>query len=195
MRNFLRNLDDRFKHTQSDKGSGRPPRCRQDDPVAVFRRDGKENACLHVKPSSKAVCCADFMSGRFDFALRPGECVSIGGKSGAGKSVLLRMVAILIRMRAMPCWTVPRARHAGTEMAAQGDLCRGRVRLVGRARRSAFLVGDGFSQRYFLQSGFPPKPGPGQSRGFRPGNGRGLALLRALSPENCVLLLDERRRG
>jgi transposase len=36
MRNFLRNLDDRFKHTQSDKGSGRPPRCRQDDPVAVF---------------------------------------------------------------------------------------------------------------------------------------------------------------
>jgi len=33
--------------------------------------------------------------GPIDFALRPGECVSIGGKSGAGKSVLLRMVADL----------------------------------------------------------------------------------------------------
>jgi len=46
MRNFLRNLDDRFKHTQSDKGSGRPPRCRQDDPVAVFAEtERKMHAC------------------------------------------------------------------------------------------------------------------------------------------------------
>jgi ABC-type nitrate/sulfonate/bicarbonate transport system ATPase subunit len=33
--------------------------------------------------------------GPIDFALGPGECVSIGGKSGAGKSVLLRLVADL----------------------------------------------------------------------------------------------------
>jgi ABC-type bacteriocin/lantibiotic exporter with double-glycine peptidase domain len=33
--------------------------------------------------------------GPIDFALRPGECVSVAGKSGAGKSVLLRMVADL----------------------------------------------------------------------------------------------------
>src|SRR6202051_1057123 len=33
--------------------------------------------------------------GPIDFALRPGECVSLAGKSGAGKSVLLRMLADL----------------------------------------------------------------------------------------------------
>jgi putative ABC transport system ATP-binding protein len=33
--------------------------------------------------------------GPIDFALRVGECVSIAGKSGAGKSVFLRMVADL----------------------------------------------------------------------------------------------------
>src|ERR1700675_2652727 len=33
--------------------------------------------------------------GPIDFALRPGECVSLAGKSGAGKSVLLRTIADL----------------------------------------------------------------------------------------------------
>ena len=33
--------------------------------------------------------------GPIDFSLLPGECVSVAGKSGAGKSVLLRIVADL----------------------------------------------------------------------------------------------------
>src|SRR5580704_6704282 len=33
--------------------------------------------------------------GPIDIALRPDECVSVAGKSGAGKSVLLRMLADL----------------------------------------------------------------------------------------------------
>src|SRR5207247_4979262 len=94
MRNCLRNLDDRFKHTQSDKGSGRP-------------RDAGRTIRSRFSPRWKGKCMPAreaILEGRvlrrlhvgpIDFALRPGECVSIGGKSGAGKSVLLRMVADL----------------------------------------------------------------------------------------------------
>src|SRR5436189_3745833 len=67
---------------------------RQDDPVAVFaERKGK---CMPAREDIlKGRTLRRLHVGPIDFALRPGECVSIGGKSGAGKSVLLRMVADL----------------------------------------------------------------------------------------------------
>src|ERR1700681_4877586 len=51
--------------------------------------------------------------GPIDFALQVGECVSVAGKSGAGKSLLLRMIADLdahdgdVLLDRAPCSEMP----------------------------------------------------------------------------------------
>jgi ABC-type iron transport system FetAB ATPase subunit len=133
--------------------------------------------------------------GPVDFALDRGECVSLAGKSGAGKSLLLRTLAdldphegdALLEGRACSTMPAPRWRRMVTYVAADSGWWDERV-------------GAHFSAEIDLGSLLPRVGLPAEAASWpvarlSTGERQRLALLRALWPGNRVLLLDEPTSG
>jgi ABC-type multidrug transport system ATPase subunit len=133
--------------------------------------------------------------GPIDFLLRHGECVSISGKSGAGKSVLLRMLADLDP-------------HQGDALL-DGAACSGMPAPKWRRMVTYVAAGSGWwdecvGAHFSPGTDFPtllPSVGISAEAWAWPvarlstGERQRLSLLRALNPENRVLLLDEPTSG
>lgn len=133
--------------------------------------------------------------GPVDLQLEAGECVAVTGASGAGKSVLLRMVADLDP-------------HAG-EAWLDGQACsampapqwRRRVTYVpAEAGWWADSVAEHFAPGVDLAAllpllGLDPALRHAAVARCSTGERQRLALLRALQPDNRVLLLDEPSSG
>lgn len=129
--------------------------------------------------------------GPIDFVLQPGECVSVSGRSGSGKSVLLRAIADLdphegdVWLEGQSCASMPapRWRRQVTYVAAEsGWWCE----TVG----PHFPAQTDFSTllpKLGIESSYAEMPVHRLSTGER----QRLALLRALCLESKVLLLDE----
>jgi UDP-glucose/iron transport system ATP-binding protein len=133
--------------------------------------------------------------GPIDFALRPGECVSVAGKSGAGKSVLLRMVAdldphegdALLDGAACSGMPAPKWRRMVTYVAAESGWWDERV-------EAHFSPETDFAAQ-FPAVGIPAEAWAWSVARLSTGERQRLALLRALSLANRVLLLDEPTSG
>jgi ABC-type iron transport system FetAB ATPase subunit len=133
--------------------------------------------------------------GPIDFTLRPGECVSVAGKSGAGKSVLLRIVAdldphegdALLDGAACSSMPAPKWRHMVTYVAAESGWWGERV-------EAHFSPGTDFAV-LFPAVGISAEAWAWPVSRLSTGERQRLALLRALSPTNRVLLLDEPTSG
>jgi ABC-type iron transport system FetAB ATPase subunit len=133
--------------------------------------------------------------GPIDFALRPGECVSVAGKSGAGKSVLLRMLAdldphqgdALLDGAACSGMPAPKWRRMVTYVAAESGWWDERV-------GTHFSPGTDFPM-LLLAVGISAEAWAWPVARLSTGERQRLALLRALNPENRVLLLDEPTSG
>jgi len=133
--------------------------------------------------------------GPIDFALRPGECVSVSGKSGAGKSVLLRTVAdldphqgdALLDGAACSGMPAPKWRRMVTYVAAESGWWDERV-------EAHFSPGTDFPA-LLPTVGIPAEAWAWPVARLSTGERQRLALLRALNPENRVLLLDEPTSG
>jgi ABC-type iron transport system FetAB ATPase subunit len=125
----------------------------------------------------------------FDLELAPGECVTLSGPSGSGKSLLLRAIADLD----------PHTGEAWCNSTRQQDLSgpawRRRVALL--PAESAWWserVGDHFQQLDNATLGLlklPPDTADWQVNRLSSGERQRLALLRVLTIEPEVLLLDE----
>jgi ABC-type iron transport system FetAB ATPase subunit len=130
-----------------------------------------------------------------DFALQAGECVSVAGKSGAGKSVLLRMIADLdphdgdasLDGAACSDMPAPQWRRMVTYVAAEPGWWDERV-------EAHFLPGKDFTA-LFSAVGIPTEALAWPVARLSTGERQRLALLRALTPQNRVLLLDEPTSG
>ena len=133
--------------------------------------------------------------GPIDLVLEPGACVSISGKSGSGKSVLLRMLADLdlhdgdVFLDGEACSGIPAPiwRRKVTYVAAESGWWDERV-------AAHFSVDTDFAT--LLPSlGIPVEASSWPVSRLSTGERQRLALLRALRPENRVLLLDEPTSG
>jgi ABC-type iron transport system FetAB ATPase subunit len=133
--------------------------------------------------------------GPVDFSVDRGECVSLAGKSGAGKSLLLRAVAdldphdgdVLLESRACSGMPAPRWRRMVTYVAAESGWWDERV----DAHFSPDIDLAVMLPRVGLAAEAASWPVARLSTGER----QRLALLRALWPGNLVLLLDEPTSG
>jgi ABC-type iron transport system FetAB ATPase subunit len=130
-----------------------------------------------------------------DLQIPSGECVAVQGRSGSGKTVLLRMVADLDP-------------HAGN-CVLDGKRCNA-VPAPAWRRSVTYVAADSGWWADTLQEHFPDPP---QARALLPrvglpeealgwpvarlstGERQRAALLRALTPANRVLLLDEPTSG
>ena len=129
--------------------------------------------------------------GPVDFALEAGECVSVSGRSGSGKSVLLRAIAdldphegdIFLNGQACSSMPAPQWRRQVTYVAAESGWWH-----------------DTVGPHFPAQTDFPalfPRVGIEPSYADMPvhrlstGEKQRLALLRALCLQSKVLLLDE----
>ena len=133
--------------------------------------------------------------GPIDLEVADGECIAITGRSGAGKSTLLRMVADLDP-------------HAG-EAFLDGQPCSATPaphwrRMVTYVPAESGWWGDSVSEHFAADADFDallPRLGlPVEAAGWpvarlSTGERQRLALLRALTPDNRVLLLDEPTSG
>jgi phosphate-transporting ATPase len=126
-----------------------------------------------------------------DLSVEPGTCVSVTGKSGAGKSVLLRMIADLdphggdVMLDGERCSSMPAPawRRRVTYVAAESGWWARQVR-------------DHFSPATDLAALLPAFGMAAEAADWpidrlSTGERQRLALLRALTPDNRVLLRDE----
>jgi ABC-type multidrug transport system ATPase subunit len=133
--------------------------------------------------------------GPIDLQIEDGACVSVAGRSGSGKSVLLRMIAdldphegdALLDGKACSAMPAPAWRRLVTYVAADSGWW-------------ADGVGDHFAADVDLPSllaevGLDPQAASWTVARLSTGERQRLALLRALSPGNRVLLLDEPTSG
>jgi ABC-type iron transport system FetAB ATPase subunit len=133
--------------------------------------------------------------GPIDFTLRPSECVSVVGKSGAGKSLLLRMIAdldphegdVILDGAACSGMPAPEWRNMVTYVAAESGWWDERV-------AAHFSPGTNFAM-LFAAVGISAEAWTWPVARLSTGERQRLALLRALSPQNRVLLLDEPTSG
>jgi ABC-type iron transport system FetAB ATPase subunit len=133
--------------------------------------------------------------GPIDFSLAPGECVSVAGKSGAGKTVLLRMVAdldphdgdVALDGEACSAMPAPRWRRVVTYVAAESGWWDEAV--------AAHFAPDIDFAALFASVGIPAEARSWPVARLSTGERQRLALLRALRPDNRVLLLDEPTSG
>ena len=133
--------------------------------------------------------------GPVDLHARDGSCVAIEGRSGSGKSLLLRAMADLDP-------------HEG-DSALDGERCsempapRWRLRVTYVAAASGWwldMVAPHFADVAQLRTqlarvGLPPEAAGWEVARLSTGERQRLALLRALTPDNRVLLLDEPTSG
>ncbi len=133
--------------------------------------------------------------GPIDLKIDRGCCASIAGRSGSGKSILLRMIAdldphdgdALLDGDACSRMPAPAWRRMVTYVAAESGWWDERV-------------GDHFAATVDLtallpQVGIDPDAPAWPVARLSTGERQRLALLRALCPENRVLLLDEPTSG
>lgn len=129
--------------------------------------------------------------GPIDFVLEAGECVSVSGRSGAGKSVLLRAIADLdphkgdvwLDGRSCMSMSAPKWRRQVTYVAAESGWWHDTV-------RPHFPAQTDFTAA-FLKVGIEPSHADASVHRLSTGEKQRLALLRALCLESKVLLLDE----
>jgi ABC-type multidrug transport system ATPase subunit len=133
--------------------------------------------------------------GPVDLTIERGTCVSVMGQSGSGKSVLLRMIADLdphdgdafLDGRACSRMPAPDWRRRVTYVAAESGWWDESV-------GAHFAVGTDFAT--LLPSvGLSAEASGWPVARLSTGERQRLALLRALSPDNRVLLLDEPTSG
>jgi ABC-type iron transport system FetAB ATPase subunit len=133
--------------------------------------------------------------GPIDLMLDPGCCMSIVGKSGSGKSILLRMIADLdpheggAALDGIACSNMPAPawRRQVTYVAAESGWWDERVAAHFPARADLSAS--------FASVGIPAEAVSWPVSQLSTGERQRLALLRALAPANRVLLLDEPTSG
>jgi ABC-type iron transport system FetAB ATPase subunit len=133
--------------------------------------------------------------GPIDFTLDAGRCVSVAGTSGAGKSLLLRMIADLdphdgeVLLDGAPCSAMPAPawRRMVTYVAAESGWWDERV--------AAHFPGDMDLAVLLPRVGIASDAAAWPVARLSTGERQRLALLRALRPANRVLLLDEPTSG
>lgn len=133
--------------------------------------------------------------GPIDLVLDSGTCASIAGKSGAGKSVLLRMLADLdphggdafLDGEACSAMPAPAWRRRVTYVAAESGWWDERV--------VAHFAADTDFATLLPSVGIPVEASSWPIARLSTGERQRLALLRALTPANRVLLLDEPTSG
>jgi len=133
--------------------------------------------------------------GPIDLLLQPGECVSVAGRSGCGKSVLLRMIADLdpqdgdAWLDGEPCSQMPAPawRRRVTYVAAESGWWDETV--------ARHFAPDVDLAALLPVVGISPEARDWPVVRLSTGERQRLALLRALSPVNRVLLLDEPTSG
>lgn len=129
--------------------------------------------------------------GPVDFLVKAGECVSITGRSGSGKSVLLRAIADLdphegdvwLEGRACSSMPAPKWRRQVTYVAAESGWWHETV-------GPHFAAGADFAA-LFPKVGIEPSYADKPVHRLSTGEKQRLALLRALGLKSKVLLLDE----
>lgn len=133
--------------------------------------------------------------GPIDLDVAPGACISIAGPSGAGKSVLLRMVAdldphggeALLDGQACSAMPAPAWRRKVTYVAAESGWWLDRV--------DAHFAANTDLSTLLPTLGLTPQAATWPVTRLSTGERQRLALLRALHPDNRVLLLDEPTSG
>jgi len=133
--------------------------------------------------------------GPIDLTLAAGTCVSVAGRSGAGKSVLLRMIADLdphqgeVALDRQSCSSMPAPawRRMVTYVAAESGWWEAKV-------AAHFAPGTDFSERLPVL-GIPAEAASWPIERLSTGERQRLALLRALRAQTRVLLLDEPTSG
>ncbi|HEX7689734.1 MAG TPA: ABC transporter ATP-binding protein [Burkholderiaceae bacterium] len=132
--------------------------------------------------------------GPVDAEVGAGECVAVMGRSGAGKSVLLRMVADLdphegdAALEGVPAASLPAPewRARVTYVGAESGWWSATV-------ADHFAPGSDFSR--FEDVGIRPQAAAWPVSRLSTGERQRLALLRAITPRTRVLLLDEPTSG
>ena len=133
--------------------------------------------------------------GPIDLRLERGACASIAGRSGSGKSILLRMIADLdphegdafLDGQACSAMPAPAWRRMVTYVAAESGWWDEQV-------VDHFVPGSDLPA-LLPQVGIDPAAAGWPVARLSTGERQRLALLRALCPENRVLLLDEPTSG